>query len=398
VAWQPIRWRSATVAAAVLALPLVAWAHERWVHQVFKPFDEAYFRSMRGEVLRFSLAASLAIAGVIAVWYLIGVPLCERLTPHGADALAREQRLPAPKRLFRALLRFLLDADCDTQLMATGEKWAARIFQRIPAFVLALGAWSGWIVMPSFPAHGSVGTMVRFAQIGLAVWILAGVRLRELGIATFALFGWLILEYHSVAVDAVPVLASAFFWLFARDPDVVNARQLAGIRVSLGVGFFLLGLINKIFYARLFIAVGDAYPQLLDGPRHVFPGLTREAWSFTTALGEMTFGLLLLLGLFDKLTTFALSAIFTNFVIVFGFDEIVHFYPIAGFAVLFFHAPPGTLLDGAIFRTHVKLWHASGHSGSPALYPVAVGLVAAATATLLMFGPLFLFVHLIPRL
>ena len=266
------------------------------------------------------------------------------------------------------------------------------------AAVLALGAFMGWIVMPSFPAHGPVGTVIRFAQLGLAVWILCGGRLRELGLVTFALFAWLVFEYREVAVDAVPVLASAFFWLYARDPDVVNSRQLAGIRVSLGVGFFLLGLINKIFYARLFIAVGDAYPQLLDGPRQMFPGLTREAWSFTTGLGEMTFGLLLLLGLFDKLTTVALAAIFSNFVLVFGFDEIVHIYPICGFFVLFFHAPPGTVLDGALFRIHVRLWHASRHSSSPALFPVAVGLVAAATATLLMFLPLLLFVHLIPRL
>ena len=397
MAWQRTACRS-LVALAALALPALALAHERWVHQVFLPFDEAYFRSMRGEVLRFSLAAALAVAGVIAAWYLVAVPLCEYLTPHDADARAREQRLPAWQRLMRAGLRFGLDADVETPLMAHGERWAARVFQRVPAAVLALGAASGWIVMPSFPAHGTAGTIVRFAQIPLALWILWGRRQRELGVVTFLVFGFLVVEYREVAVDAVPVLASAFFWLHARDPDVVNARQIAGIRVSLGVGFFLLGLINKIFYARLFIAVGDAYPQLLEGPRQLIPGLTREAWSFTTGLGEMTFGLLLLLGLFDKLTSLALTLIFANFVVVFGWSEIVHIYPICGFLVLFFHAPPGTVLDGAVFRAHVKLWHASGHSGSAALFPVAVGLVAAAAATLLMFLPLLLFVHVIPRL
>ncbi len=403
MAWQRIASRRPgrlPLALAVLALlvPALVCAHERWVKQVWKPFNEAYFRSMTGEVLELSLAATCAIAAVVAGWYLLAVPLCERITPHDADALARERRLPVWLRSARGLLRFVLDADVETPLMVRGERWAARIFQRIPAFVLLLGAWSGWIIMPSFPAHGAIGCTVRYAQIGLAAWVLWGRRLRELGIVTFVVFAWLTFEYREVAIDAIPVLASAFFWLFARDPDVVDARQLAGMRVSLGVGFFLLGLINKIFYARLFIAVGDAYPHLLDGPRHLFPGLTREAWSFGTALGEMTFGLLLLLGLFDKLTTLALAAIFTNFVLVFGFDEIVHFYPIAGFAVLFFHAPPGTVLDGAVFRTHVKLWHASGHSGSAALFPVAVGLVAAAVAALLMFLPLFVFVHIIPRL
>jgi uncharacterized membrane protein YphA (DoxX/SURF4 family) len=400
VAWQRTAWRKAAVAAGALALavPALAYAHERWVRQVWKPFDVAYFRSMTGEVLRTSLTAAIAVAGVVAAWYLVAVPVCEKITPHGPEAVAREARLPLLARWSRAVGRFVLDADVDTPLMARGERWAARVFQRIPAAVLMLGAFSGWIVMPSFPAHGQVGQVVCYAQIALAAWILAGVRLRELGIATFLVFAYLIVEFREVAVDAIPVLASAFFWFFARDPDVVNPRQIAGIRVSLGVGFFLLGLINKIFYARLFIAVGDAYPQLLEGPRQMFPGLTREAWSFGTGLGEMTFGLLLLLGLFDKLTTLALTLIFANFVIVFGWAEIVHIYPICGFLVLFFHAPPGTVLDGAVFRAHVKLWHASGHSGSSALFPIAVGLVALAAATLLFFLPLLLFVHVIPRL
>jgi uncharacterized membrane protein YphA (DoxX/SURF4 family) len=394
VAWRRTAWVSFVAALA----PALVYAHERWVKQVWKPFDEAYFRSMTGQVLELSLAATLAVAGVVLAWYLLAVPLCERITPQGTDAVAREARLPAWLRWLRGGLRFALDADVDTPWMARGERWAARFFQRIPAAVMVLGAWSGWIIMPSFPAHGVVGGIMRWLQLPLALWVLWGRRLRELGIVTFAIFAWMVVEYREVAVDAIPVLASAFFWLFARDPDVVNPRQLAGMRFSLGVGFFLLGLINKIFYARLFIAVGDAYPHLLDGPRHIFPHLTREAWSFGTALGEMTFGLLLLLGLFDKLTTLALAAIFSNFILVFGFDEIVHIYPIAGFLVLFFHAPPGTVLDGAIFRTHVRLWHTSGHSRSSVLFPFAVGVVALLAAALLMFLPLFLFVHVIPRL
>jgi uncharacterized membrane protein YphA (DoxX/SURF4 family) len=398
VAWQRTAWLSGAAAALAAAIPALGYAHERWVRQVWRSFDEAYFRSMTGEVLRTSITATIAVAGVVAAWYLVAVPVCDAITPHGADALAREARRPILQRWSRAVLRFVLDADVDTPLMATGERWAARVFQRIPAAVLLLGAFSGWIIMPSFPAHGPVAHAVCWAQVGLAAWVLTGWRPRELGIAAFLVFAYLVVEFREVAVDAIPVLASACFWFFARDPDVVNPRQLAGIRVSLGVGFFLLGLINKIFYARLFIAVGDAYPQLLEGPRQLIPGLTREAWSFGTGLGEMTFGLLLLLGLFDKLTTIALALIFSNFILVFGWAEIVHIYPICGFLVLFFHAPPGTVLDGAVFRTHVKLWHASGHSGSPALFPLAVGVVAVVAAALLMFVPLVLFVHVIPRL
>jgi hypothetical protein len=76
----------------------------------------------------------------------------------------------------------------------------------------------------------------------------------------------------------------------------------------------------------------------------------------------------------------------------------VHIYPIAGFAILFFHAPPGTLLDGVVFRAHTRLWHWSGHSASRALFPLAVGVVGFMTGALLMFWPLALAIHVIPRL
>lgn len=282
--------------------------------------------------------------------------------------------------------------------MVKGERVAAAVFQRLPAAVLLLGAHEGWFIMPSFPLHGRTALVMRAASVALAAWVLVGVRLRELGIAFLLGFGWLIAAYGSAAVDAVPVLASAFYYLFARNPRVINARQLAGIRVSLGVGFFLLGLINKIYHAELFISVGDAFPELVTGPQAWFPWLTRESWCFTTALGEMVFGLLLLLGLFDKVTTLALVAIFGNFILVFGWPEIVHLYPIAGFTVLFFHPSPGTVLDGVVFRAHVRLWHWSGHSASRALFPLAVLLVALATGVLLMFTPLFMVIHVIPRL
>jgi len=164
------------------------------------------------------------------------------------------------------------------------------------------------------------------------------------------------------------------------------------------VGFFLLGLVNKIYDAELFIGVGDSYPHLVAGPQHLFPWLTREAWSFCTALGEMTFGLLLLLGIFSRLTSLALALIFGNFILVFGWAEIVHLYPIAGFAVLFFHASPGTALDGVLFRTHVRAWRAMGYRTSFLLYRASVFVVAVAAGALLMFGPLYLVVQVVPRL
>jgi uncharacterized membrane protein YphA (DoxX/SURF4 family) len=382
----------------IALLPALAWAHERWVQRVERPFNRDYFRSMSGEVLFYSLCATMAIAGVVAAWYLVAVPLVEHLTLHGTDARAREARRPPLVRWLRRGARFFLDGNEESTLLARGERIALEVFKRLPAAVLALGVVEGWFVMPSFPLHGQTAPVVRVVAGALALWCLSGLFLRQLGVAFLVGFLWLVVDYGAAAVDAVPVLASASLYLFATDPARLNPRQLAGMRVSLGVGFFLLGLINKIYHAELFISVGDAFPQLVENARKVIPDLTREAWSFTTALAEMTFGLLLLLGLFDKLATLALAGIFAHFITVFGWAEIVHLYPIMGFVVLFFHAPPGTVLDGAVFRAHVRLWHRAGHTSSPALYPVAVGLVAMATAALLMFLPLYLFIEIIPRL
>ena len=68
----------------------------------------------------------------------------------------------------------------------------------------------------------------------------------------------------------------------------------------------------------------------------------------------MRIRLLLLLGLFSRITSLALALIFANFILVFGWAEIVHLYPISGFAVLFLHTSPGTALDGILFRAHVR--------------------------------------------
>jgi uncharacterized membrane protein YphA (DoxX/SURF4 family) len=171
------------------------------------------------------------------------------------------------------------------------------------------------------------------------------------------------------------------------------------MRVSLGLGFFLLGLINKIYLApELFIGVGDQHPELLIGPQAMFPGLTREAWAFTTALGEMVFGLLLLFGVFSRISTLVLTLVFANFILVFGVDEIVHVYPIAGFLLLFFRGSLGSSLDGVVFRQNLRIWRWLRHTSSRVIYGGAVTSVAAAAAGLLMFLPLLLIVEVVPVL
>jgi uncharacterized membrane protein YphA (DoxX/SURF4 family) len=395
----PARVPPAIVVAVALAAPAVAFAHERWVpNQPRFPVNRAYFQSMSGEVLLFSVFASIAVFGVILVWYLSAPGIVEALTPVTPQAVAREAARPFFSRTARRAVRFLLDGDVDSAFMRGGLKVATFVFARIPAPVLALGAYQGWLVMPSFPLpEGDLGDAIRIVEVGLAVWAAIGVFVRPLGALMLVTFGYLCFAYDIAAIDAIPVLASAAFYLFRRPEGGVSARQLIGMRVSLGGGFFLLGLVNKIFLAAdLFIGVGDQHPDLLIGPQALFPDLTREAWSFTTALGEMVFGLLLLCGVFNRITTLALTFVFANFIFIFGLDEIVHIYPIAGFLLLFFRGSLGTSLDGMVFRLNVGLWSALRHASSRLIYGSAVSTVALTSAALLMFVPLVLITEIVP--
>jgi hypothetical protein len=385
-------------------LPSLAHAHERWVpHQLKYPVNKSYFQSMTGEVLTFSLMSTVVIACIVAAWYLVGVPLLETITPITDGDKAYEASRPRLIRLVRLVMRFCLDGEIESPLLEKLEKAAAWWFAKLPALVLSLGVYQNWIIMPSYPLDGSagpsaqVGFMLRIVEGILAVWVISGMFYRVLGAVLFAVYGFLCMSYGIAAVDAIPVLASAFYYLFYTKGHV-NARQITGLRISLGAGFFLLGLVNKIYIAELFIGVGDNFPMLVEASRHMIPGLTREGWSFTTALGEMTFGLLLLVGVFSRLTTIALTFIFGQLIFVFGPSEIVHLYPIAGFLILLFHAPPGTVLDGIVFRTHVGLWSLSGRRVSPYIFGLSLAIVAIGCAALLMFTPLLFTMHILPRI
>lgn len=389
------------IVLAALVAPAMALAHERWIpNQARFPVNRAYFQSMTGEVLAFSIAASVAIAGLIVFWYLTAPGILERLTPVTDSDRAREAQRGFFSRSFRGLVRFALDGESTSPFMTKGLKVAAFVFSKIPAFVLLLGAYQGWLVMPSYPLdNNDLGTVFRVTEVVLAIWVATGLFKPVLGAVLFVVYVYLCAAYGVAGVDAIPVLASAFFYLFAKKGVDVNARQLLGMRLSLGIGFFLLGLVNKILLGPdLFIGVGDQHPDLLIGPQAMFPGLTRETWCFATALGEMVFGLLLLVGTFNRITTLVLSFVFGNFMLVFGWAEIVHVYPIAGFVLLFFRGQSGTSLDGLVFRANVGFWRRLRHSPAAFVYACAASLVAGLTGAFGMFTPLFAITEIIPSL
>ena len=78
-----------------------------------------------------------------------------------------------------------------------------------------------------------------------------------------------------------------------------------------------------------------------------------------------------LIGIFNRITTLLLTFVFANFMLVFGFDEIVHVYPIAGFMLISRRrfssdVSRGTPLD---WNTFISRWPVSSpstvlHAGS----------------------------------
>jgi uncharacterized membrane protein YphA (DoxX/SURF4 family) len=383
-----------------LLAPAALYAHERWVpNQLRWPINHAYFQSLTGAPLQLTIAGTAALAGIIIAFFLVAPGAVERLTPVTEAQRQREARMHIAVRGLRYVLRLLLDGPFVSRRMEKGLEIATFIFSKIPAFVLFLGAYQGWLVMPSYPLSGRLGAVLAGVSAALGVWVLIGKALRPLGAVLFAIYGYLIYAYGIAAVDAIPVLASAFFYFF-HDPASrgVNGRQLLGIRVSMGFGFFLLGLVDKIYLADFIIGVADHYPQLMAGPQATFPGHSREGWAFAGAVGEMVFGLAVLFGVFNRATTLALTVIFVNFIFVFGWAEVVHVYPIAGFIILFFRGAAGSPLAGPVFRLSVAILNRMKGWSFGATRFLSVTTIAIGVSFLVMFVPTWFFLERLPAL
>lgn len=395
--------RSRLVLAALavcLLVPATVWAHARWIpNNIRWPINLAYFQSLEGNTLLLTLAGTVSLAGVIIAFFVVAPGVVERLTPVTDAQRQAEAHMNAAVRGLRYFVRLLLDGPFVSRTMETGLEVATFIFSKIPAPVLFLGAYQGWVVMPSYPLSGVVGDVLTVASVVLGIWVLIGKWLRPLGTIMFLIYFYLIYEYGVAGVDAIPVLASAFFY-FYHDPENpgVNGRQLLGMRLSLGIGFYLLGLINKIYLAQLIIGVADHYPQLVAGPQASIPDLTREGWAFSGAIGEMVFGMLVLIGVFNRATTLALAFIFGNFVLVFGWPEVVHIYPIAGFIILFFRGPLGSPLDGPVFNLAVKLMDSMKGISFQAARLLSVGMIGTGFAFATMLVPTWFFMEQVPHM
>ncbi len=114
-------------------------------------------------------------------------------------------------RAVQSVVRFFLDGATESPFMRHGLVVAELVFGRIPALVLVLGAYQGWLVMPSYPLPvGDVGDALRVVSLVLALWTLSGLFWPVLGVVMFLVFGYLCFAYGIAGIDAIPVLASAF--------------------------------------------------------------------------------------------------------------------------------------------------------------------------------------------
>lgn len=385
------------ILAAVLFAPAVVHAHARWVEfELKESVDVAYFRSFSGEVMYVTLAYTLLLVLMTFLWYAVVVPWQVRVCHSSFPGVKRE---PLKTRILHYVAWLCTDCRFSGKKAQIFLHASAIVFAKIPAFVMLLGAWSGWILMPSFPVEGIARVIFTVVQIALAVWVLSGKALRPLGSVLMAIFVYLGVVYGIAAVDVIPVFASAAFYYWSTGVVTdLNHRQLEGVRIALGAGFFLLGLVNKIYIAELVIGVADNYPSVIEGSRALIPTLTREAWALHSGLVEMVFGLAVLFGVFTRVSSVMLTFIFSSLILVFGWSEVVHIYPIAGFLLLFMWGPNVVTLDhlfDPIYRFFTK--H-GGKSVKPRMVQtLSAASVALTVGLMAMIVPMLIVTEVLPR-
>lgn len=320
----------------------VAEAHERFVkHDLLQPIQPEFFRALDPNLFSISLRVYIAMAFLLFLW-LAREPIQEwldRMMPKGG--LRRWQGL---------VYAFFADKPVEGAAFARMGDWAYEFLVRSPALVLMYSAANYALIMPSFPLERSTAAIFQYAQVLAAIAIITQTALPLVGMAIFGAFFLYLMPVYgwSVAVDVLPVLTIALVYVwparraFGSDTPRLTRQQVRWVRLTLGFGFLALGWM-KAYNHALIIGLADNYPWVMNDPLiKLFyvgtdPRCQRECWSLAFAGCEVMAGFLLMLGVFTRFWAIQMVLIFTKLMVVdFGWAEIPHVYPIAGFLVLAF--------------------------------------------------------------
>jgi hypothetical protein len=319
-----------------------AEAHERFIpHTPTAPLHEDFFQSLNPDMLTIGLRGALVMAMLMALWLLR-----QPLAAYVEQTLLRH--LPGrPKQLLRLLACFLMDQPVAHPWFKAVGEWVMVFFLRCLALVLIFSANRQALVIPSYPLEPATLPLFQFAQVALAAGILTQTLLPVCGAMIFGLFLYQLVAFDwIIAVDMLPVLLVAGVYLsspwnsWKHGMTTLNQRQIRGIRLVLGVGFFALGWL-KIYNCYLTVGVADNFPAVMDDPliQLFYLGTNalyqRECWIMAFAMAEIMTGFLLLMGVFCRVWCLLLIGMFTKLMVVdFGWAELPHLYFIGLFLVL----------------------------------------------------------------
>jgi uncharacterized membrane protein YphA (DoxX/SURF4 family) len=335
-------WCAGALALALLALPVLVSAHERFVkHDMKKALQNSFFQQKSGEMMgmdhnmiQVGLLVSLVLAAFFFIWFL----------RDSLDEFIRYKVLSrlggTPQRLLHNLACYIMDKPVRSSWFYTFGEWSVIMFLRSPALVLMFSATNDALVMPSYPLEPSSAVYFKFLQVALAVLILTQTLLPLCGAIVIGTWFYLFRWGPFVAIDALPVVTAGI--LYAMSPWIshklaitrLNPEQTRWIRFVFGFGFFVLGW-SKIYNHDLTIGVADNYPSMMADPLVGFfamgtdPAMRREAWVVSFALAEVMSGFMVMMGVFTRLWATIMCVMFTKLMLVdFGWDEIPHIYPI----------------------------------------------------------------------
>ena len=321
--------------------PSAAEAHERFVkHDLLQPIRSEFFHGLDPNLLSISLRVYVAMALLLFLW-LAREPIAHWLLG-GAMPDGRRHRW------LRAVYAFFADKPLEGAAFVRMGDWAYGFLMRSPALVLMYSAANYALIMPSFPLERSTAAVFQYAQVLAAIAIITQTALPFIGAAIFGTFFLYLLPAYgwSVAVDVLPVLTIALVYvsspcrLFGNEAPRLTPRQVRWVRLTLGFSFLALGWM-KAYNHELIIGLADNYPWVMDDLliklfyAGTDPRCQRECWSVAFAGCEVMAGFLIMLGVFTRFWAVQMVLIFGKLMVVdFGWAEIPHVYPIAGFLVL----------------------------------------------------------------
>jgi hypothetical protein len=335
------------LAVAVLLVPAVAFAHERFVrHRLKQPLHDEFFLRHPGSflgmdpnMLRVGINAFVVFAAFLVIWF-VRQPLDEAV-----------ERIIAPaggavQRAVHKLACFLTDRPVRNGVYHAISEWAVIMFLRVPGLVLMYSASNNSLVMPSYPLDPKTEFFFKMAQALLAVLILTQTLLPLCGALLFGTWLYLNRWGWMVAADALPVLSVAVVYLTSPWQShklaitELSETQIRWVRITLGFGFLVLGWL-KVYNHDLVAGVADQYPSVRNDPMVKMlafgtdPYFSRECWVVSFAMAEVLSGFMLMTGTFSRVWGTIMAIVFTKLMLAdFGWSEIPHLFPIGALAAV----------------------------------------------------------------